>query len=317
MVSAKLLRTQCICKSHPSQTCDVHSVNHFWLFPALTFSRLSLPNSIFWHAFPSQKWVLLLQHPPRFRSFDILLFPLPILFLDLSKLHHSYADSSHSVFLQDGTNIKFCKGAEHTFNKTKAEPALCSPSSLETSAICSFSLQQIMPSGHCFTAEHHQKFVLTLQEPFWTDLSCAVSALQVTKPIRNSIFLWPWSHLLYFIPMAFMTTMFPHQAFAKYLVFSSLILFITSLLRPLPLIGFGDSGTTEGVFSPFVCKRCNCSCPPTFSVYKGYRSPFSSSLYSPSSFLAFIDSSIPTYVIFFPLGKKSPTNVSLLEHNKS
>lgn len=125
-----------------------------------------------------------------------------------------------------------------------------------------------MPSGHCFTAEHQQKFVLTPPQPFWTDLSCAVSTLQVTKTRRNSIFLRPWSHLLYFPPMAFSITTFSYQVFDRYLVFSSLI-FIISLFKPLHLIGFGNSGTTgEGFFPPFVCKRCNCNCSPTFCLLR-------------------------------------------------
>lgn len=165
--------------------------------------------------------------------------------------------------------LHFAKVQNRCLVKTKAEPSLYSPSSLQTSAIYNFSPQQIMPSGHCFTAEHQQKFVLTLPEPFWTDLSCAISTMQITQIKRNSIFLWPWSQLLHFSTMAFMITTFPHQAFAKYLVFSSLILLIISLFKPLQWTGFGDSGTTERIFfPPFVCKKYNFSCSPTFCLLR-------------------------------------------------
>lgn len=68
-------------------------------------------------------------------------------------------------------------------------------------------------------------------------------------------------------PTAFSITTFSYQVCDRYLVFSSLI-FIISLFKPLHLIGFGNSGTTGGVFPPFVCKRCNCNCSPTFCLLR-------------------------------------------------
>lgn len=89
----------------------------------------------------------------------------------------------------------------------------------------------------------------------------------------------------------------PHQALAKYcfLAISFPCSSIAHFIKPLHLLFL----TTQ----IFTRRRCNYSSSPTFSISWGYAAPLASLLYSPSSFLAFIDSIIPKYVIFFLLKK--------------
>lgn len=161
MVSAKLLLIQSICNSLTllKLLVSFHSINHLWFFqPWLSQGYPFLFLFYFWHpSLPRNKFSSS-SHIHQDSDVDILFFPLPILFLDLSKLRHLYADSSTSVFLQDETNFKFCRGTECAFDKITVELSLHSPSSLETSEVSNYSSHQIMPSGRCFAAEHHQKF---------------------------------------------------------------------------------------------------------------------------------------------------------------
>lgn len=263
MVSAKLLLTPCIWNSFTPLKLVSFTVlttsgfSHLW--PSQGYHFLTL-----FSAFPSQKWALLLQHPARFRTCSFLSPSFSLMWansITLMPTAHTLSFSKMKLVLN------FAKVQNVHSVITKAELSLCSSSSLETSAIYNFFPQQIMPSGHCFTAEHQQKFVLTLSEPFWTDPNCAVSTLQVTKHQEEE-------HLL--MTMKSSTKLFPNDLYDNHIPppgFCQIlgIFFPYSfhhLSKPLHLTGFGDSGTTEGFFSPFMCKRCNCSCSPTFCLLR-------------------------------------------------
>lgn len=215
-------------------------------------------------------------------------------FLDPSKPHHLYADSSNSELLQDEINFQLCGGTARALSKTRVEPWLRPPPSPEASLVLNYSSP-------------------TLPRPLGLDASCATCILQIKKKNdgEHNSSLRPLSHLLCVFQTALMTTVLPIKPLQNIAtrLFSSLVLFIIHLFKP-PHLLFVQRLGHNSVFHPTTRKRCNYSCSPTFSISYGYAVPFASLLYSPSSFLAFIDSIIPKYVIFFPL-KKNPTAMPL------
>lgn len=112
-----------------------------------------------------------------------------------------------------------------------------------------------MLSGHCFTAEHHQKRVSCSSWKFLA--KCKLRYFYFAK-LRNKAdeehnsFLWPWSHLPYVFPMAFIPTRFLPQAFAKYGSLAGFFpySFHISFFKPLKSNWFWWPGHNSGLFSP-------------------------------------------------------------------
>ena len=136
--------------SPSSNSCPFTALNiHGFL--SLDLPRLSLLICLlFLTSLPSQKWVFLLQHPPRLRSWRpafVLCPPCSLIWANSIIFMLTAQTLFLFVFLQDETNFRFCRGAERALSKITAELLLCSPSSLKTSAVSNYLSQQIMPNA--------------------------------------------------------------------------------------------------------------------------------------------------------------------------